>query len=36
MERARESLSAAYSKITEGFTAADMIEAKALLPTLWS
>ena len=35
-EEARELLGAAYSKITEGFTTADLIEAKALLATLSS
>jgi predicted ATPase len=35
-ERARELLSAAYSRITEGFTTADMKEANALLATLSS
>jgi predicted ATPase len=35
-EQARELLSAAYSKITEGFTAADMKEANALLAALSS
>jgi predicted ATPase len=35
-ERARELLSAAHSKITEGFTTADMREAHALLATLSS
>jgi predicted ATPase len=33
-EQARELLSTAYSKITEGFSTADMKEAKALLATL--
>jgi predicted ATPase len=33
-EEARELLSSAYSKITEGFSTADMKEAKALLTTL--
>jgi predicted ATPase len=35
-EEARELLSAAYSKITEGFSTADMKEAKALLAMLSS
>ena len=35
-EEARELLSGAYSKITEGFTTADMKEASALLATLSS
>ena len=35
-EQARESLSTAYSKITEGFSTADMKEAKALLDMLSS
>ena len=35
-EEARELLSAAYSKITEGFNTADMKEAKALLAMLSS
>ena len=35
-EQARELLSAAYSKITEGFTTADMKDATALLDTLSS
>jgi predicted ATPase len=35
-EQARELLSAAYSKMTEGFTTADMKEASALLVTLSS
>jgi predicted ATPase len=35
-QQARELLSAAYSKITEGFTTADMKEANALLATLSS
>lgn len=35
-EQARELLSAAYSKITEGFATADMKEANALLSTLSS
>jgi predicted ATPase len=34
LEQARELLSAAYSKITEGFTTADMKDATALLDTL--
>ena len=33
-EQARELLNAAYSKITEGFTTADMKEANALLAAL--
>jgi predicted ATPase len=35
-EQARELLNAAYSKITEGFTTADMKEANALLAALSS
>jgi len=35
-EQARELLNAAYSKITEGFTTADMKEANALLASLSS
>jgi predicted ATPase len=35
-EQVRELLSAAYSRITEGFTTADMKEANALLATLSS
>jgi predicted ATPase len=35
-EQAHELLSAAYSKITEGFTTADMKDATALLDTLSS
>ena len=33
-EEARELLGAAYSKITEGFTTADLIEARALCHTV--
>jgi adenylate cyclase len=35
-EQARELLIAAYSKISEGFTTADMKDARALLDTLSS
>jgi predicted ATPase len=35
-EQAKELLAGAYSKITEGFSTADMQEAKALLATLSS
>jgi predicted ATPase len=35
-EQARELLSAAYSKITEGFTTTDVKEAEALLAALSS